>query len=155
MAPNPSVVYLLDTSVVLAVVRGKGLGKYLTDTFGLMDLVYRPMISIVSHGELWVMADRNGWGDSKRDALVKTLSSLVAIDLNDQSIIDAYVEVSRASQEHPQGSRVLSDNDKWIAATARAVQAALLTTDRDFVHLNPDCCSVHYVDPIHGVQPES
>ena len=147
MAASPKGVYLLDTSILLHLVRGKDLGKHLTSTFGLLDLVYRPLVSIVSHGELQVIADRHGWGAEKRKALRTTLSNLVTIDLDDQSIIEAYVEVSRTSQQHPGGARTLSDNDKWIAASAKAAQAILLTTDRDFLHLHPNCCVVQYVNP--------
>lgn len=147
MAVNPSPVYLLDTNVVLHLVRGKELGQHLASTFGLMDPVYRPLASVVSHGELRVIADRNGWGQVKREALETALSNLVTIDLNNQSIIEAYVEVSRTSRQNPGGARTLSDNDKWIAATAKAAQAVLLTTDQDFLHLHPHCCVVQYVDP--------
>ena len=131
----------------MAVVRGNDFGRYLINTFSLTDLTYRPLVSIVSHGELWVMADRNGWGEAKRKVLETTLSNLVTIDLHDESIIEAYVEVSGVSQRQPDGARMLSDNDKWIAATSKAAHAVLVMADRDFAHLNPDCCVVHCVDP--------
>lgn len=139
--------YLFDTTVLLALVRGKDLGRYIERTFGLSEVINKPLISVVSHGEIWAMADRNAWGDEKRQALSEMLSDLVTLDLNDDSIIKAYVEVDRKNLTHPNGSRNLSDNDKWIAATARAAGAVLLTADKDFQHLNPDICVVHYVDP--------
>ena len=147
MAANSKRVYLLDTSILLHLVRGKALGKHLLNTFGLLDLVYRAFLSIVSHGELQVIADRRGWGAEKRKALESALSNLITIDLDDQSIIDAYVEVSREAQQHAAGARALSDNDKWIAASAKAAKAILLTTDRDFLPLHPGCCIVQFVDP--------
>jgi predicted nucleic acid-binding protein len=139
--------YLFDTTVLLALIRGRDLGRYINHTFALADVMNKPLISIVSHGEIWAMAERNGWGDKKRQALSEMLSDLVTLDLNDRSIIEAYVEVDKKNLSHPKGARVLSDNDKWIAATARAASAVLLTTDQDFIHLNPDVCTVHYVDP--------
>jgi predicted nucleic acid-binding protein len=45
------------------------------------------------------------------------------------------------------GARTLSKNDLWIAATAMAAKAAIVTSDKDFLFLNPDPCLVHYVDP--------
>lgn len=101
MAANPGRVYLLDTNVILHLVRGKKLGEYLTATFELTDLVYRPLVSIVTHGEIRVIADRNGWGPEKCKALESALDNLITIDLNDQSIIEAYVEVSRRSYRAP------------------------------------------------------
>ncbi len=142
--------YLLDTTILLALIRGRDLGRYLNHTFALSDVTNTtnvPLISVVSHGEIWAMAERNRWGDKKRQTLSKMLGELVTLDLNDRSIVEAYVEVEKKNHSHPKGARVLSDNDKWIAATARAASAVLLTTDQDFIHLNPDVCAVHYVDP--------
>jgi predicted nucleic acid-binding protein len=136
--------YLLDTSVTLHLARGKDLGKYIDQTFGLSSAVYRPLISIVSHGELWLIADRNGWGTAKCQALSKILSNLVTIDINDQSVLDAYI----AARGHSESiGRVLSNNDHWIAACTKAADAILLTTDDYFVHLHPSFCLVTYIDP--------
>ena len=147
MAGARSRIYLLDTSVILHLVRGNSLGEHLANTFALRDLVYRPFVSVVSHGELRVMADRNSWGAKKLDALEHALNNLVTLDLNDRAIIDGYVEVSRVSRSVSGGARNLSDNDLWIAACAKAAGAVLLTTDKDFLHLNPHCCAVHWEDP--------
>jgi len=147
MAANPKTVYLLDTTVILHLVRGRELGKRLAERYGLSDLVYRPLVSAVSHGELAAIADRNGWGAEKRKALETALNNVVTLDLYDKAIIAGYAEVDRRSRANPGGARTLSDNDKWIAATARAAGAVLLTTDQDFLHLHPDCCAVEYEDP--------
>jgi tRNA(fMet)-specific endonuclease VapC len=144
---DKNALYLLDTSVLLALIRGKHLGSYLNQTFGLSEVLNRPLVSIVSHGEIWALAQRGNWSDKKRAALREMLGDLVTIDLNDPSIIDAYVAVDAKCQSHPKGARHLSSNDMWIAATAKAAGAILLTTDNDFLHLNPDVCAVHYVDP--------
>jgi tRNA(fMet)-specific endonuclease VapC len=140
-------VYLLDTNVILHLVRGNNLGQHLATTFRLLDAVNRPLVSIVSHGELRVIADQNGWGDKKRDALMNALDNLVTVDLNDERVLENYVEVCRACRNKAGGARVISNNDSWIAATTKAANAVLLTTDRDFVHLHPAICSVQFVDP--------
>ncbi|HWZ45327.1 MAG TPA: hypothetical protein VNW97_17770 [Candidatus Saccharimonadales bacterium] len=61
--------YLLDTSVLLALVRGNELGKFIRHTFSLENPAVRSLISVVSHGEIWVMAERRNWQAKKRDAL--------------------------------------------------------------------------------------
>ncbi len=66
---------------------------------------------------------------------------------NDQSILDAYVEMDGACRAAPGGARNLGDNDLWIASTTRAAEAVLLTTDRNFIHLHPRYCLVNYIDP--------
>jgi predicted nucleic acid-binding protein len=115
-------------------------------TFQLESPAYRPLVSIVTHGEIWALADRNHWKDDKQAALSQMLDSLVTIDLNDQSILDAYVEMDRACRAAAGGARNLGDNDLWIASTTRAADAVLLTTDQDFLHFHPDHCFVHYID---------
>lgn len=84
-------------------------------------------------------------GETAQD-VQNALDNLVIIDLNDESILNAYVDVSKACRQHPGGARVLSSNDLWIAATARAAGARLITTDKDFLPLHPQVCFVHYVD---------
>jgi predicted nucleic acid-binding protein len=68
--------YLLDTNVVLALVRGGALGTYIDATFGLSAGKRRPAISVVTHGELRVLASRNGWGGAKLAALQNALNAL-------------------------------------------------------------------------------
>lgn len=140
-------VYLLDTNVVLHLVRGNDLGKYLARTFGLLDAVRRPFVSIVTHGELRVIADANDWGEKKREALSNALENLVTIDLNHEQVLRNYAVVSLACRQNPGGARAISNNDTWIAATAKAAGAVLLTTDRDFLHLTPNYCVIQFVDP--------
>lgn len=139
--------FLLDTSVLLNIVRGNDLGKFIQQTYDLLSPATRPLMSIVSHGELWSMAERRSWGKDKRQAVEQILESVVTVDLNAGEIISAYVEVDQLSLAAVQGARTLSKNDLWIAATAKASNAALLTTDKDFLFLHPDYLFVEYVDP--------
>jgi tRNA(fMet)-specific endonuclease VapC len=140
--------FLLDTSIVLHLVRDKDLGKRISAQFSLADTIHRPLISVVTLGEIWALADQFNFGPTKRDFLSKVLQTLVILDINDQSVIDAYVDVDRACRKARGGARILSKNDLWIAATAKAASAVLLTTDKDFIVLHPDPCPVQYVDPV-------
>ena len=135
--------YLLDTSVILALVRGQELGNALDNRFGLRAARQRALASIVSVGELRVLAGRNAWGDKKTQALQRALEALVIVDISHPAVIDAYVAIELASQAHPEGSRNLGKNDLWIAACARAAGATLLTYDHDFKHLIPDMLAGH------------
>ena len=139
--------YLLDTSVLLPLIRGRDLGRYISVTFDLANTVHRPLVSIVTHGEIWALADRHSWGHDKRAVLTKMLDSLVTISLDDQAILDAYVYMDRACRSMPKGAIVLGKNDLWIASTAKAADAVLLTTDRDFLPLHPTHCLVQWIDP--------
>jgi tRNA(fMet)-specific endonuclease VapC len=41
----------------------------------------------------------------------------------------------------------MGKNDLWIAACAKASGASLLTTDKDFDHLNGALLTVEYISP--------
>ncbi|QNI31587.1 type II toxin-antitoxin system VapC family toxin [Alloacidobacterium dinghuense] len=139
--------YLLDTNILLALVRGKDLANYITQTYGLAEILKRPLISVVSHGELLAMAARQSWIEKKRESLNAVLASMITMDLNDPEILAGYVAVDQANLKVKGGSRALSNNDMWIAATTRAANAVLLTSDKDFLHLHPNVCAVEYVNP--------
>lgn len=139
--------YLLDTSVVVALVRGNALGKHIDSAFGLSSSKRRPLISVVTHGEVRVLAVRNDWGASKLAVLQDALDGLVTIDINVEAVIEAYVSIELYSQRHPEGSKNMGKNDIWIAACAKAAGATLITTDKDFNHLAVAMISVEYVDP--------
>ena len=132
---------------VLTLVRGNALATFVNGKFGLRALKVRPMISVVTHGEVRVLAARNGWGDRKLSALQNALNNLVTVDINHSDVLDAYVEIDLFSQSHPDGARNMGKNDLWIAACTKASGATLLTTDKDFDHLASGLQSLEYVDP--------
>jgi predicted nucleic acid-binding protein len=139
--------FLLDTNIVLVLVRGGPLGAFVEKRFGLRSAKQRPLISVVTHGEIRVLARLNGWGERKMKALDNALNNLVTVDINHPSVLEAYVEIDLFSQKHPRGARNMGKNDLWIAACAKAAGATLLTTDRDFDHLSPGLLDVELVDP--------
>jgi len=79
--------FLLDTSIVLQLVRDKELGKRISAQFGLADAVHCPLISIVTVGEIWALADQFDFGVAKRELLKSVLETLVILDINDQSVL--------------------------------------------------------------------
>jgi predicted nucleic acid-binding protein len=141
-----SALYLLDTSVVLALVRGQKRGQFIADTYALRAAKRRPAVSIVTHGEVRVLAARNNWGRPKLEALQLALDNLVTVDISVAEVIDAYVEIDLYSQRYSSGARAMGKNDLWIAACAKAAGATLLTADRDFDHLTPALLPVERVE---------
>lgn len=140
-------IYLLDTSVILSLVRGNEVGRHIDSHFGLRAAPQRPLVSVVSLGEARVLATRNNWGIAKRRVLSDAFDNLVVVDISHSSVIDAYVILDLASQSHPGGARNMGKNDLWIAACAKATGAILLTTDNDFTHLIPGQLDGHIIDP--------
>ena len=135
--------YLLDTNVVIALVRGNELGRYLDATYGLSAPGTDPEVSIVTVGELVAFAGKAAWGAAKWAALAQRLTTLTAHDV-DAQFVTAYGEIDTAS--HAIGHK-MGKNDIWIAATARVRNLTLLTTDKDFDHLHPGWITLEWVDP--------
>ena len=142
--------YLLDTNILLALMRSNALGKSIEATYGLQASLNRSLISVVTVGEMLSLGRQFGWGKTKLDALEAMLRQLVWIDINDSQILDAYGEIDHASRAlgHKMGK-----NDVWIAATARVSGATLLTTDLDFDHLHGTWIDRVWIDPNPGKTP--
>jgi tRNA(fMet)-specific endonuclease VapC len=139
--------YCLDTNIVLLLLRGKELGRSIDQAFGLSTAPYLHTLSIVTHAELRVLGDRNGWQDKKWLALDKALQEFVTIDVAGGEMVEAYRKIERANASFAGGHQVMGKNDIWIAATAMVTGLAVLTTDRDFNHLNGSLLEVRYIDP--------
>lgn len=142
--------YVLDTSVVLHLIRGHDLGESIDRAFGLRAAFHRHIVSVVSYGELRVLASRNQWGEPKLRALMLALQELVTVNVDSSAIVDAYVRVDETCRNAPGGERKMGQNDMWIAATALHAGLPLITTDKDFEHLNGRLIQVHWVDPRSG-----
>ena len=134
--------YVLDTSALLPLLRGKELGELIDRTFGLRAALYMHTLSIVTHAELWVLVERNGWGDEKKAAVEKALQEFVTVDVAGSQIVSAYRKVEAASVGVTMGK-----NDIWIAATSIITGLPIITTDKDFTHLSGKLLEVHYVAP--------
>ncbi len=154
MAEHP--LYLPDTNVLVALLRAGTLGQHIDSTYQLRQAKFKPLVSVVSVGEILSLAKRFTWGAKKTAEISKLLSSLVVEDINAPEILAAYAEIDHASQA---AGRKMGKNDVWIAATARVTGATLLTTDRDFDHLaaggGPSSfvlptINLVWIDPAHG-----
>ena len=139
--------YVLDTNIILALIRANPLCEFINATYQLSQPQTRAMICIVSHGEVWSLAKNNNWGQKKCDSLANMLANVVTLDINRDSVIDAYVEMDIASLQHPPGAANIGKNDLWIAAVTKAAGTVLLTCDKDFSHLHPAHIQREWIDP--------
>jgi len=134
--------YILDTNIILNYVRKSALAIYVDEQYAPLSIRHRPIISVVSVGEIKSIGIRNQWGVRKFELLNELLNEFVIADINVESIVDCYAEIDAFSQgKLPQkpsdfSSRNMSKNDLWIAATSSILEAQLLTTDMDFQHLD-------------------
>lgn len=146
--------YLLDTNIVVHLVRNSIKGADIEQKFGLFHSDQRIYISAVSKGEILSFAKQAAWGKPKMNRLFSLLESMPSVPVDGNSpLMDAYADLDAFSQgKHPDyplppasTARNMGKNDLWIAATAFLMDIPLLTTDHDFQHLHPNFIIVHQV----------
>lgn len=125
--------YLLDTNILIALIRANPLGQFIDAQYGLRSALNRSMISVVTVGEMHSLVRQFNWGKQKIETLESLLGELVWLDINNPQIYESYANIDHASLA---AGKRMGKNDVWIAATARVTEATLLTTDPDFDHLH-------------------
>lgn len=133
---------LLDTSVLLHVIRGNEVARRIDAAWRLQTRPDRPLISIVTVGEARAFALRLGWGEEKLRRLEQLMQELVVVDIRNATVLDNY---ARFHTHLVRSGRTVGHNDIWIAATAAAASATLVTCDNDFDALHPDFIVRHLV----------
>jgi len=91
--------------------------------------MWRPLICVVTRGEIVAFMHDQGWGQRRRDGVEELMKNLVSVSIDDAQIWDAFAELKNFAK--PNGWSI-GDNDLWIAGTAKVLGATLLTTDKDF-----------------------
>jgi tRNA(fMet)-specific endonuclease VapC len=133
-------IYVLDTNSLIHLIRNTTTVQNQLNQIGVFNRRNYANISIVSVGELKVFALRQ-WGATKLAMLNTFVSALTPISIDNQEIVDAYVDIDLYSQgKHPHytssfTARNMGKNDIWIAATAQYLGATLVSADNDFNHL--------------------
>lgn len=148
--------FLLDTGMLLGFLRAAEWAERARTKFDLGGETTIVFTSVICVGELLALAEKNGWGKNKRSRLEEVLSNFPVLDINNQgtlhafALIDAWThgrEVNAPGQVLPPKPAIsMKQNDLWIAATAHECQATLLSTDKDFDHLDGIWLKFHYVD---------
>jgi len=68
--------YLLDTNILVHLIRGKAVGLAIEAHFGLRGALNRCVISVVTVGEMYALARKWNWGATKQADLTKLLKSV-------------------------------------------------------------------------------
>lgn len=150
--------FLLDTGILLGFCRESEGARRLNEEHNLSDEgVTTAFTSVVCQGEILALAEKIGWEEKRRDLLEEILSGLLVTDINFAPILNAYARIDAWSAGKPvtapnqtpplESSKTMGKNDLWVAATAHVSEATLITTDKDFDHLNGIWFEVIYVDP--------
>ncbi len=129
---------VLDTNILVHLIRQSPVGLRVEADHGLSRRSERPLVSFVTFGEMQALGLKLGWGERKRSLLQELLRELVVVHLHQGDILECYAQVDHHSEKVEKPARPMGQNDMWIAATATALSAVLVTTDDDFDHLAPD-----------------
>ncbi len=142
MIPPESLV-LLDTNVVVHLARGNATGRALDERYQLRSRRERPLICVVTVGELLTLARGWRWSQEKIDALKGLCRDMVVVDIAREPILARYADL----MDHGRSSgRPLGENDAWIAAAASVTGAHLLTLDQGLRFIPSDLAKVECVD---------
>ena len=121
------------------------------------SIIYQLYTLFASPEQSRALADRfraggMGYGDAKKLAFHNMLQRLTVIDINIEELITRYAAIDAYSQgKHPHkplmlSARNMGKNDLWIAATSSLYDLQLITTDKDFDHLDKEYLALNRVD---------
>lgn len=136
--------FLLDTNMLLGLVRGAGWAKKTVESYRLSDQEALVFTTIICRGEILALAEKFGWGEPKRQKLTAVLNEFPTVGIDKDAVVATYAKLSAWSEgkavadfpDPPKPAKKMGQNDLWIAAVARVSQAVVITTDKDFDVMN-------------------
>ena len=136
---------ILDSNILLHYIRESPLAEVIEARYALTTADPAPLVSVVSEGELRALALRLAWGAAKRQRMEGLLSYFTVIPLPFADVVKTYAEIDDYSRRK---GVTMGKNDIWIAATASVTGSRLLTSDKDFDHLDGVYLGRDWMDPV-------
>ncbi|MDR3111326.1 MAG: type II toxin-antitoxin system VapC family toxin [Planctomycetaceae bacterium] len=134
---------LLDTCILVFLVRGNADGEIVEQRYSLSQRKGKLYISSISLGEILAFAKRNHWQGEKCRRLYQLLEQVQILSAGDEDVVGLYANLKVESDYRGYNT---GQNDLWIAATAQAAGAILLTADNDFHWMQEEFLDIiHYV----------
>jgi tRNA(fMet)-specific endonuclease VapC len=140
----PDKLVLLDTNILVDLARGKKAGQMIEGRFKLRERAEKPLISVVTVGEMLALARIFKWGKENLEKLDALFRELVIIDIHMRAVLDRFAEIKAFVKSN---GNALHDNDTWIAACTSVADAVLITADKDFDPIHGRFITREYVDP--------
>ncbi len=144
----------MDTNILIHKVRESNIWDFIEKTYFPKGLRNNGFISKVFVGELLAFAYENKWGSARKKKLKETIALFEPLTIKDPKTLDAYAKISAYSRNRHKSlklpkhfpARDMGKNDLWIAATAAAIEAPLISTDKNFEHLDGVFLDVIFID---------
>ncbi|MFK7950889.1 MAG: type II toxin-antitoxin system VapC family toxin [Saprospiraceae bacterium] len=142
--------YFLDTNIFISFVKNRQFRHFFKQTYSHNENGL--ITSVVVDGEIQSFITRHKWGFNKRRILNNIFNQTSIAPIKIKKIIERYAEIDAYSQgKHPtlklpMSARNMGKNDIWIAATASVLGLTLITTDKDFEHLQDVFLNIDFID---------
>ena len=85
--------FLLDTGILLHYARASQLGHSIEQRYGFTKSNFKPLVCVVTIGEIQAIANRCQWGKQKLDTLQRIINNLVRIDISHEEVINAFAKI--------------------------------------------------------------
>ena len=124
--------YLLDTNVISGLMRKRPEIRGRLSSLGpVHEIVTCPIV----RGEILFGIERLPDGRRRQELAERAMSALAEVPCESVPEIagDAYGQIKAARQRQ---GLTLDENDLWVAATAKALGAVLVSTDGDFAQID-------------------
>ena len=135
---------IYDTNILVHLVRSDRVGERIKAKYSPLIVDPRPSICAVTEGELRSLAYQWGWGRQKRDQMEFLLGYFWQLPFEMPEMFEAYALIDSFSEKNGYS---MGKNDVWIAAATHLTGGTLITTDKDFTHLQPDFLQFDWIDP--------
>ncbi len=143
--------YLLDTNIVVIYSRDNEIARKIEAKYQIFNTDNRLAISTISLGEINAISKKLQLGEKRKNKIDEIVEHLNEFGIDVREVIERYGDIDAYSQGKLQSirgeftARNMGKNDIWIAATASVFGLTLITTDKDFDHLNSRFLSVKYI----------
>lgn len=124
--------YLLDTNVISGLMRKRPeIRAHLSSLGPSHGIITCPIV----RGEILFGIEKLPNGRRRQELAERATSVLAEIPCESipEAAGDVYGQIKAARQRQ---GLTLDENDLWVAATAKALDAVLVSTDRDFAQIN-------------------
>ncbi len=144
--------YVLDTNVILFYLKDEETKSFIEENFGPFREENDAVISVVTIAEIKSISKKNKWGKKRIGVVEKIFDKLVVVNIEYGELLDIYSEIDAFSQGKLENSptrfssKNMGKNDLWIAATTVLTKSKLITSDKDFMHLDGEYFDVLLID---------
>lgn len=141
--------YLLDSNIILIYSRDDQVTANIEKKYKIFSDDNRLVVSVVTVGEIEANILKLGLGVKRRRTIEGLLDKINQFGINLKEVVKKYAEIDAFSQGKLRkvnfSARNMGKNDIWIAATASAFKLPLVTTDKDFHHLEGEFIELIYI----------